>query len=190
MKKFTIIMTVLIATATTTNAQWQQTNCPHSGRVNCFTVNGTNIFVGIENEGVLLSTDNGVNWTAINTGITNTGVRSLVFSGTDIFAGTDTSGVWKRSLSEIIGIEDATSATSTISVYPNPASEMFTLNIIRSSNEALTLNIYNVIGVLVKSEMLKQNNRQINVGELSNGIYMVEIKTKEWTEKQKLIIQR
>jgi hypothetical protein len=52
------------------------------------------------------------------------------------------------------------------------------------------IKIYNINGKLVSSEILKENQQQINIGDLSNGIYLVEIKSKEWTEKQKLIIQR
>lgn len=58
------------------------------------------------------------------------------------------------------------------------------------NNVDLTLNIYNVMGTLVKSEMLKQNNRQFTIGDLSNGVYMVTIKSKDFTENQRLIIQR
>lgn len=54
----------------------------------------------------------------------------------------------------------------------------------------MTLNIYNVMGVLVKSETLKQNQRQINIGDLSNGVFMVTVKSKDFTENQRLIIQR
>ena len=77
-----------------------------------------------------------------------------------------------------------------ISVYPNPASDIVTLNINIANNANLTMNIYNVMGILVKSEILKQNQRQINTEDLCNGIYMFEIKSKEWTGKQKLIIQK
>jgi hypothetical protein len=76
------------------------------------------------------------------------------------------------------------------SLYPNPAFDIITLNIDNRNNDDLTLNIFNLIGALVKSEKFKQNQQQINVGDLGNGIYMVEIKSKEWTEKKKLIIQR
>ena len=75
-------------------------------------------------------------------------------------------------------------------LYPNPASDIVTLNIDNTNNADLILNIYNVIGKLVSSETLRQNQRQINIGYLSNGIYMVVIKSKEWSENQKLIIQR
>jgi hypothetical protein len=64
------------------------------------------------------------------------------------------------------------------------------LNIDNIKNADLTLNIYNVMGVLVKSETLKQNQRQINIGDLSNGVFMVTVKSKDFTENQRLIIQR
>jgi len=75
-------------------------------------------------------------------------------------------------------------------LYPNPASDIVTLNVDNTNNSELTLNIYNVIGKLVKSELLKQNQQKINIVDLNNGIYIVEIKSKEWSKKQKLIIQR
>jgi hypothetical protein len=38
--------------------------------------------------GVFLSTNNGTSWTAVNNGLTNTFVRALAVSGTNLFAGT------------------------------------------------------------------------------------------------------
>jgi len=90
----------------------------------------------------------------------------------------------------IMSISEQTSENTTFTLYPNPASDIVTLNMDNFTNADMTLNIYNVIGNLVKSEILIQNQRQINIGDLSNGIYVVEIKSKEWTEKQKLLIQR
>jgi hypothetical protein len=90
----------------------------------------------------------------------------------------------------ITSVTEQTSKNKAFSLYPNPASEIVTLNIDNTNNAELTLSIYNVIGTLVKSEKLKQNQQQFNVGDLETGIYMVVIKSKEWTEKQKLIIQR
>ena len=88
MKKFTIILTVLIATAITSNAQWQQTSGPTGGTVNSFAVSEANIFAGASG-GVFLSTNNGSSWSAINTGLTNTDIYSFAISGTDIFARTN-----------------------------------------------------------------------------------------------------
>ncbi len=88
------------------------------------------------------------------------------------------------------GIDENNYASDLFSIYPNPATDIVTLNIDNVNNANFTLNIYNVIGKLVRSELLKQNQQQINVGDLSNGTYMVEIKSKGLTERQELIIQR
>lgn len=90
----------------------------------------------------------------------------------------------------ITTIISETIETSKISVYPNPASDVVTLNIDNIYNADLTLNIYNLLGGLVRSELLKQNQQKINVENLSNGIYMLEIKSNQGSEKQKLVIQR
>ena len=84
----------LIATTNPLQAQWIQTNCPYGSSVSCFTVSGTNIFAGINNGGgVFLSTNNGTSWTNVNNGLTDTSVRALAISGTNLFAGT-ASGVF------------------------------------------------------------------------------------------------
>jgi hypothetical protein len=88
------------------------------------------------------------------------------------------------------GIISVNSNKTKIEIFPNPTNDIVTINMNNISNEVVEINIFNVNGNLVKSETMKQNNRQINIGDLSNGIYMVEIKSKEWTEKQKLLIQR
>lgn len=77
-----------------------------------------------------------------------------------------------------------------ITAYPNPASDIVILNINNTNHGALTLNVYNVFGALVKTESITQNQQQINVSGLNDGVYMLEIKSNSFTEKQKLIIQR
>ena len=88
------------------------------------------------------------------------------------------------------GIDENNYASDLFSIYPNPATDIVTLNVDNVNNADFTLNIYNVIGKLVRSELLKQNQQQINVGDLSNGTYMIEINSKELIERQKLTIQR
>ena len=85
---------------------------------------------------------------------------------------------------------DLTSKNILFNFYPNPANDLVTLNITNTNIENMELNIYNVIGVLVKSEKINQNQQQINIGNLSNGIYLLEIKSQDWMGKEKLIIKR
>jgi photosystem II stability/assembly factor-like uncharacterized protein len=103
MKKLILSFT-FITTISFTNAQWLKTN--FNNRVNCFAVNGLNIFAGTLGYGVFLSTNNGTSWTDVNKGLdatkksfvkSDTGwstttvgmsVMSLCTSGKNIFAGT------------------------------------------------------------------------------------------------------
>jgi len=90
MKKL-LLISVMVISAIFANAQWQQTNGPYGGSVTCLATCGTNIFSGTHN-GLFLSTNNGSNWTAVSSGLTNHNIYCLAVSGTNIFAGT-TSGV-------------------------------------------------------------------------------------------------
>lgn len=79
-------------------------------------------------------------------------------------------------------------ASVAFNIFPNPTKDM--INISTNSNETLTLNIYDMMGSLIRTEAVNQNHQQMNIGDLSNGIYMVTIKSKDLTENQRLIIQR
>ena len=95
---------------------------------------------------------------------------------------------WEYNPSITTGIPEVAKENAVI--FPNPASDLITINLNNPSNTEITLKIYNVTGELVKSELLKQNQLQINVADLRNGIYMIEVKSKDWSNRQKLIIQK
>ena len=136
---------------------------------------------------IVNTTDGGATWNPMSSPTTNDLSNVNFPTATTGYAVGNTGTIIK--FTGLVGIED-NNYHSAISIFPNPASDIVTLNINRKSNEAFTLNIYNVIGTLVKSATMKQNQQQINIGDLCNGIYMVTIKSKNLTENQKLIIQR
>lgn len=65
-----------------------------NGGVTAIAVSGTNIFAGTYSGGVLLSTDDGASWRAVNTGLTAQWVTALAVTGTNIYAGTYGRGVF------------------------------------------------------------------------------------------------
>jgi hypothetical protein len=89
-----------------------------------------------------------------------------------------------------VSVDELPNTTSTFTIYPNPAKDFFTVNVTENFNEQSVLNIYNIFGSLIKTETLNQNQQSINISDLSNGLYLVTIKSKESTQNQKLIIQR
>jgi len=76
-------------------AQWVRTSGPGGGNVNCFVVNGNDIYAGLDysfNGGVYVSNDNGATWTG--RGMQSSNIRALTFSGTYLFAASSSSGVY------------------------------------------------------------------------------------------------
>jgi hypothetical protein len=77
-------------------AQWIYTNGPDKGTVMCFLVNGSNLFAGTVDRGVSLSTNNGISWTEVNTGLIDTAlaysqrINALAMIGSNLFAGSST----------------------------------------------------------------------------------------------------
>ena len=93
MKKIYALV-LLIFTINLANAQWQHTNGPYGGMINCLAVNGNSTFAGTH-YGVYLSLDNGNSWAAANTGMpSNTTVEAIAISGSNIFAGTSGNGIY------------------------------------------------------------------------------------------------
>ena len=82
---------------------------------------GMYLFTGTDSAGVFLSTDNGTNWSTI--GLSDNYVYDLTITDTSLFAVTY-SGVWRRPLSDITGIEDQSSEIPSQYLleqnYPNP----------------------------------------------------------------------
>jgi ligand-binding sensor domain-containing protein len=76
--------------------RWVQTSGPTGGVVECLAVSGSSLFAGTHDGGVYRSTDNGANWTAVNSGLTDTPIHALATNGAGVFAGTD-AGVFRSS---------------------------------------------------------------------------------------------
>ncbi len=70
---------------------------------------------------------------------------------------------------------------SNISVYPNPATNDFTLTVNLQSNEEIKIEIYDVAGKLLKSFDKQKftigvNSFKIDATEFPNGIYLIKVK--------------
>ena len=89
-----------------------------------------------------------------------------------------------------IGIDQILNENSSMIVYPNPTSEFFSINYDNLTNLNITINVFDLNGVLVKSELFKENQQKVNIENLSNGTYIVEIKSIEFSVKNKLSIKR
>jgi len=71
----------------------------------------------------------------------------------------------------------------TLSVYPNPASSVISLNL--ASEQVVNVQIYNIAGVKVSEATLNSDNNQIDVNGLANGTYILKMNDgeKSYTDK-------
>ncbi len=87
--------------ATPSEAAWTQTNGLYGGSVYSLAINPQTplvVYAGTRGGGVFKTTDGGMNWRAVNTGLTNTDVLSLAINPQNplvVYAGTRGGGVFK-----------------------------------------------------------------------------------------------
>ena len=91
-------------------------------------------------------------------------IMSLVSSSYDTV--TFISNAWKTAVRE-------TSTLNDVSFYPNPVKDL--LNVKFASNASSVIDIYNIIGVKVKSFVPEGNISKLNVADLKNGMYILRI---------------
>lgn len=81
----------------------------------------------------------------------------------------------------LLGVETVTNATN-LSVSPNPARDIVTI----TTNETLqSVEMYDVNGRIVKTS----KSNQINVSDLSSGIYMMKISSDKGTTTKKIVVE-
>ncbi len=74
---------------------------------------------------------------------------------------------WYASVKEL-------SKNKEISLYPNPAKDNLILKY--TSKESLQVDIYNVLGLKIKSVIYNNNDSNIDISDLQNGVYFIRFK--------------
>jgi len=129
------------------------------------------------------------------------------------FNGEDPNGVWTLSVADGVpqdggSIDDFSieicDGTATFSnddfvadqqgfqIYPNPAQDQITIEFLATSLTVSNINIYDLSGKVVRSydfDKKQSSNLNLNVSDLSNGVYLVRIESSKGSAVEKLIIK-
>jgi hypothetical protein len=164
---------------------------------------GNNLFAGTFNNfysfgGVYLSTNNGTNWINKNQGFNNLlRIYSLLIINNYIFAGTYDNYVWRRSLSEIIGIQNISTETpskySLSQNYPNPFNSTSNLKFEISNTGDVKLIVYDIMGKEVQTlvnERLQPATYETSFDGsiLNSGVYFYKLITNTFSETKKMLL--
>lgn len=71
-----------------------------------------------------------------------------------------------------------------VQLYPNPSSDIIQINILENNGK---LEIYDMLGNKLRSDILETTTNKININSLINGIYLFKITTQKGTEIIKII---
>ena len=170
---------------------------------------GTNLYVGEGGYGggVFVSTNNGTSWKAANTGLTNFNITALAVSaasgGSNLFAGTYGSGLWKRPVSQMItGVNDNNSAVpesfSLFQNYPNPFNPSTKIKFdipetVKRKTLDVKLIIYNILGREIQTlvnESLKPGSYEVTFdgSNLPSGVYFYKLIAGNYVETKKMLM--
>ncbi|TNE81803.1 MAG: T9SS type A sorting domain-containing protein [Bacteroidetes bacterium] len=77
-----------------------------------------------------------------------------------------------------------------ISVYPNPAVNTVTVKAPIAGGDVATVKVYDMKGQLVKTEQTAANaaEHNLNVADMNNGVYVVEVSSGDFIKTTKLVV--
>ena len=88
---------------------------------------------------------------------------------------------------QIIGIHDRENASLNVSMYPNPASDQLFLEVWES--DILNLRMFNMLGSVVMQQQLSNGKHSLDISEMTEGVYYVEVSSEDQRVVSKLVIQ-
>lgn len=77
-----------------------------------------------------------------------------------------------------------------LTIYPNPTQNVITIDIKENSGKFGTINFYTLFGSLIQTEQVLQEKQQLNISNLSNGIYLITYENDSLKQSQRLFIQK
>ena len=148
---------------------------------------------------VLRSTDNGISWQDINSGLDSTSINCLIITDDDyLLAGTSWGGVY-RSLNKTMSVENSFGEIPNSLLleqnYPNPFNPTTNIKFQISEFGFVSLKIFDVLGNEIKTMICEEKQAgdyeiKFDGSGLSSGIYFYQLRTNNFVETKKMILLR
>ncbi len=182
--------------STNNGTSWSQTTL-NNLYVNVLVINGNSIFAGTSPSGFYVSYNNGISWSQKNEGLGSNSVRSICILNNYMFAGTYTGGVFKRPLSELIGIQPISSEVpsqfSLSQNYPNPFNPSTIIRFNIKDSRLTTLKMFDILGrkiTTLVNEKLSPGTYEVewNASNYSSGVYYYKLVSGDYTDTKKMVL--
>ncbi|HRE42090.1 MAG TPA: T9SS type A sorting domain-containing protein [Ignavibacteria bacterium] len=185
-----------IFVSTNNGDNWTQTSLNNQW-IRSIVVSGDNVIVGTERGGVFLSRNKGINWVERNEGLDTLDVRCLLISEDFVLAGTRGKGIYKRSLSEIVNVNQSIELFPSDYLlsqnFPNPFNPVTKINFSIPKQGMTTLKVYDVTGRLVASlinEIKAPGFYSVNFEGtgFASGAYFYKLESLDFSDVKRMIL--
>ena len=177
---------------------WIQTSLDTVTQVTSIIVSGNNVFAGSFYSGFSVSSNNGVSWVQKNEGLpSSTSIRRLLVTNDYIFAGTSGSGVFRRPLSEVIGIHSISNEVPEVFFlsqnFPNPFNPSTKIHFEIADAKSVELRVYDSqgkeIAQLCKGQ-LQPGTYEVNWNALDfpSGVYFYRLNAGAFSQTKKMVL--
>jgi hypothetical protein len=174
------------------------TSLPASGGTSQLLSEGNSLFACSPNNGIFVSTNLGTSWTKISIGLpTPNYAYSLAILGGMMYAGTSGNSVWKRPLSDVVGVEEIASVIPTHFAleqnYPNPFNPTTNFKFQVVQGGFVKLTVFDVLGreiATLVNENLHPGTYQASwdASRMSSGVYYYRLQAGVYSEMKKMLL--
>lgn len=158
---------------------------------------GNNIIAGTD-EGVYLTTNNGTTWTQKNQGFNFvSSVYALIITSNFIYTGNWNGSVWRRSVSEILGIQNiSTEIPRNFKLeqnYPNPFNPNTVISFQLPVDGLVSLKVYDLLGreaATLVNEKLAPGTYTVdwNASQYPSGVYFYSLTAGDYRETRRMTL--
>jgi hypothetical protein len=168
-----------------------------SPSVKCITKYNNYLFVGTDSGGVYISSNNGLSWIQKNNGLIPKTISSVYVKSGYLYAGTFCMGLWRRSFSEIIGVNNISSEIPhnfyLYQNYPNPFNPATSIKYQVESIKFIKLVVCDILGKEVATLVNeKQSPGTYEVtfdgSDFPSGVYFYTLETQNYRETKKMLL--
>ncbi|MFI5263166.1 MAG: T9SS type A sorting domain-containing protein [Candidatus Kapaibacterium sp.] len=162
--------------------------------VDAIIISDTNIFAATYGNGVYRSTNDGLSWVPFETGLKNSGDRTLMVSNGFLFVGTTFDGIWRRPLTDLANVDKGSDESeANVSLSPNPSTGIGTISYRLNSPNHIKIDVYNAVGQIVEKlfDGFKDegnHTERFDLTEHSAGTYFICLRTDNMRQVRNLIL--